>query len=95
MSQAMIELLIKSLGETLYMVSVSMLVATLIGIPLGVLLLTTSKGQMLSCPVFNRVLGACVNALRSVPFIILMVAIIPLTRLLVNTAIGTTAAMVP
>lgn len=95
MSADMIPLISKALGETVYMVAVAMFVSTLIGIPLGVLLHTTAKGQILSCPILNKVLGAIVNAVRSVPFVILMVAIIPLTRLLVGSSIGTTAAMVP
>ena len=95
MSADMIPLLSKALGETVYMVVVSMIVATIIGVPLGVLLHTTSKGQILESPVLNRTVGAVVNAVRSIPFIILLVAIIPFTRLLVGTAIGTTAAMVP
>ncbi len=95
MSADMIPLLSKALGETVYMVVVSMIVATIIGVPLGVLLHTTSKGQILESPTVNRVVGAVVNAVRSIPFIILLVAIIPCTRLLVGTAIGTTAAMVP
>lgn len=95
MSADMIPLLSKALGETVYMVVVSMIVATIIGVPLGVLLHTTSKEQILESPAVNRVVGAVVNAVRSIPFIILLVAIIPFTRLLVGTAIGTTAAMVP
>ena len=95
MSADMRPLLSKTLGETVYMVVVSMIVATIIGVPLGVLLHTTSKGQILESPTVNRVVGAVVNAVRSIPFIILLVAIIPFTRLLVGTAIGTTAAMVP
>ena len=95
MSADMIPLLSKALGETVYMVVVSMIVATIIGVPLGVLLHTTSKGQILESPTVNRVVGAIVNAVRSIPFIILLVAIIPFTRMLVGTAIGTTAAMVP
>ena len=95
MSADMIPLLSKALGETVYMVVVSMIVATIIGVPLGVLLHTTSKGQILESPTVNRVVGAVVNAVRSIPFIILLVAIIPFTRLLVGSAIGTTAAMVP
>ncbi|SFT76941.1 D-methionine transport system permease protein [Selenomonas sp. GACV-9] len=95
MSADMIPLLSKALGETVYMVVISMVIASVIGIPLGVLLHTTSKGQILAAPAFNRVLGSIVNAIRSIPFIILMVAIIPLTRLIVGSAIGTTAAMVP
>jgi len=91
----MIPLLTKALGETVYMVVVSMAIATVFGIPLGVLLHTTSKGQILENLTLNRIIGSIVNAIRSIPFIILMVAIIPLTRLIVGSAIGTTAAMVP
>ncbi|MTI14756.1 methionine ABC transporter permease [Sansalvadorimonas verongulae] len=88
-------LLGESLLETLYMVVVSGLVSAAIGIPLGVLLHVSRPGQILQRPVLNSVLGAVVNAARSVPFIILMVAIIPLTRLIAGTSIGTTAAIVP
>jgi len=88
-------LLTKALGETVYMVVVSMFVASLIGVPLGVLLHTTDKGQILESLPLNQAVGSVVNAVRSIPFIILMVAIIPLTRLLVGSAIGTTAAIVP
>ena len=88
-------LLTKALGETVYMVLVSMAIASIIGVPLGVLLHTTDKGQILESPALNRIVGSIVNALRSIPFIILMVAIIPFTRFLVGSAIGTTAAIVP
>lgn len=95
MSQDMIMLLAKGLWETTYMVCVSSLISALIGIPLGVILVTTDKGHILENLSFNRMLGAVVNAARSTPFIILMVAIIPLTRIIVGTSIGTEAAMVP
>ncbi len=88
-------LLSKALGETVYMVVVSMVIASAIGVPLGVLLHTTARGQILENVVLNQTVGSIVNAVRSVPFIILMVAIIPLTRFLVGSAIGTTAAIVP
>jgi len=88
-------LLTKALGETVYMVVVSMIISTAIGVPLGVLLHTTAKGQILENVVINQTVGSVVNAVRSIPFIILMVAIIPLTRFLVGSAIGTTAAIVP
>ena len=77
------------------MVAVSMIIATLLGVPLGVLLQTTKKGGILEAPALNKAVGGVVNAVRSIPFIILMVAIIPFTRLVVGSAIGTTAAMVP
>jgi D-methionine transport system permease protein len=95
MSQAMIALLLDALGETLLMVGVSGALATALGLPLGVLLLVTSKGHIAENRVVNAVVGAIVNATRSTPFIILMVAIIPLTRLIVGTSIGTPAAIVP
>ena len=95
MSAEMMPLLTKALGETIYMVAISMLIASAIGIRLGVLLHVTAKGEFLDAPMVNRSIGAVVNAVRSIPFIILMVAIIPLTRLIVGSAIGTTAAMVP
>ena len=77
------------------MVIVSMAIASAVGVPLGVLLHTTAKGQILENLFVNQTVGSIVNAIRSIPFIILMVAIIPLTRLLVGSAIGTTAAIVP
>ena len=95
MSPDMTALLLKALGETVSMVAISMVAASLIGIPLGVLLVTTARHQILECVPFNRVLAGVVNAVRSIPFIILMVAIIPFTRLVVGSSIGTTAAMVP
>ena len=95
MSSEILPLLTKALGETVYMVLISMAIASIIGVPLGVLLYTTDKGQILESPVLNKIVGSIVNAIRSIPFIILMVAIIPFTRFLVGSAIGTTAAIVP
>ncbi len=95
MSADLLSLLSKALGETVYMVVVSMVLSTAVGVPLGVLLHTTAKGGILESPALNKGIGAVVNAIRSIPFIILLVAIIPFTRLLVGAAIGTTAAMVP
>ena len=79
MSPIITNLLIKALGQTVYMVSISMLIASLIGIPLGILLVVTEKNNILSCPIVNRPLSFIINIIRSIPFIILMVAIIPLT----------------
>lgn len=95
MSNEMIELLIKSFWETGYMVLASTVLASLIGMPLGIILTVTRNGHILPNAVINSVLGVIVNATRSTPFIILMVAIIPLTRMLVGSSIGTTAAIVP
>jgi D-methionine transport system permease protein len=95
MSPEMIRLIANSTGETLYMVAVSALIATLFGLPLGVFLATSGKGELFAAPWVNRVLGVIVNATRSTPFIILVVAIIPFTRLIAGTSIGTNAAIVP
>jgi len=95
MSPEMINLIAASTGETLYMVAVSALIATLFGLPLGVFLATSGKGELFAAPWVNRVLGVVVNATRSTPFIILVVAIIPFTRLIAGTSIGTNAAIVP
>jgi len=95
MSPEMIRLIAASTGETLYMVAVSALIATLFGMPLGIFLATSGKGELFAAPWVNRVLGVIVNATRSTPFIILVVAIIPFTRLIAGTSIGTNAAIVP
>jgi len=95
MSANMIDLLLKSLGETCYMVLIAIVLATLIGLPLGVILTVTRKDHIMPNSFVNSVLGAIVNATRSTPFIILMVAIIPFTRMIVGSSIGTTAAIVP
>ena len=95
MSPVITNLLLKSLAETLYMLSISAIIAAAAGIPLGILLVVTEKNGILSCPIINKPLAFIVNVIRSIPFIILMVAIIPLTRLIAGTSIGTTAAIVP
>lgn len=95
MSAELWKLLGESLWETIYMVVVSGTVSALLGIPLGVLLYVTRRGQILARPKLHKILGIVVNATRSIPFIILMVAVIPFTRLIIGTSIGTTAAIVP
>lgn len=95
MSPAMIDLLVQGLLETLWMVGVSGGLATLLGIPLGVLLVATGPGHILPHRGVNLAVGAVANVVRSTPFIILLVAIIPVTRLIVGTSIGTAAAIVP
>lgn len=89
------EQLLTGFGDTLYMVAVSLLFSALIGLPLGILLVITRKGHILDSKWIFNILNPVINILRSVPFIILLVAIIPLTRLIVGSAIGTTAAIVP
>ena len=91
----MLELFATSLWETLVMVGISGLAGALIGIPLGVFLRLTDRGGVLENGPLNRIVGWLVNAVRSTPFIILLVAIIPFTRLVVGSSIGTAAAIVP
>jgi len=81
--------------ETVWMVGLSGLVSVLLGLPLGVLLHASSPGGLRPMPRTNRVVGAVVNVTRSLPFIILMVALIPVTRLVTGTSVGSTAAAVP
>lgn len=95
MSPEMIRLIASATGETLMMVAVAAIIGTLFGLPLGVFLATSGKGELFAAPWLNRVLGIVVNATRSTPFIILVVAIIPFTRLIAGTSIGTNAAIVP
>jgi D-methionine transport system permease protein len=90
-----VQLFATALGETGIMVAASALLSLVLGLPLGLLLVMTDVGGIWRRPLFNRVLGGIVNAFRSVPFIILLVALIPFTRLIVGTTIGTAAAIVP
>jgi len=85
----------KGLVQTLHMVAVSGLVGSLLGLPIGFFLATSGKGELFEAPMVNRIIGLIVNAARSTPFIILVVAIIPFTRLIAGTSIGTSAAIVP
>jgi D-methionine transport system permease protein len=91
----LIALLLEALWETAIMVAISTVVSAVVGLPLGIVLVVTSRGHVLESPVVNRVLGFVVNVGRSTPFIILLVAIVPFTRLVVGTSIGTAAAIVP
>lgn len=89
------EQILEAVIETIQMVGFSLLFSALLGLPLGILLYVTRKGQIMeNIPVFT-VLNGIINIFRSIPFIILLVAIIPLTRLIVGTSIGTAAAIVP
>ena len=87
--------IVESIKQTLYMVSVSFLFAILIGIPLGIILVLTRENGILPNKLIFSILNVVINIFRSIPFIILIVAIIPFTRLIVGTSIGTTAAIVP
>ncbi|EIJ48320.1 metal ion ABC transporter permease [Herbaspirillum sp. GW103] len=95
MSSELIDLFISAFGETLMMVAISGVVGSLLGIPLGIALHITESKGVLPNVAFNRVAGLLVNAVRSTPFIILLVAVIPMTRFFVGTSIGTAAAIVP
>ena len=94
-SAELLELFASSLWETIIMVGISGLLGSLIGVPLGVYLRLTDRGGVLDQRKTNRLLGTLVNAVRSTPFIILLVAVIPLTRFLTGSSIGTAAAVVP
>lgn len=85
----------KALNETIYMVVVSTFLAYVLGIPMGVFLVITSANHVLPNPWVERTLGTIINIFRSIPFIILLVALIPFTTMVVGTRIGTTAAIVP
>lgn len=95
MSPQLFALLADAAWATLYMVAVSAAIGTLLGGPIGIWLATSGKGELFAAPATNRIVGLVVNATRSTPFIILVVAIIPFTRLVAGTSIGTTAAIVP
>ncbi|PFA67295.1 methionine ABC transporter permease [Bacillus sp. AFS015802] len=84
----------KAFFETVYMVGISLAVAIVVGLPLGILLFVTDKGLFLQNSFIKKVVGFVVNMVRSVPFIILLVALLPLTKLLTGTTIGPTAASV-
>ena len=91
----LIELLVDSLWETLVMVFTSGFIGFAVGIPLGVLLHLSKKNGLLENIAMNKILGIVVNIGRSIPFIILLVALIPVTRFIVGSSIGTAAAIVP
>ena len=95
MSPEIIRLIVEATGDTLLMVAVAAGLGTVFGLPLGVFLATSGRGELFAAPHANRALGLVVNATRSTPFIILVVAIIPFTRLVAGTSIGTNAAIVP
>ncbi|MRT12900.1 methionine ABC transporter permease MetI [Enterobacteriaceae bacterium RIT711] len=88
-------LLLEGSLDTLYMVSLAALFTVLIGLPLGVLLFLTRRDGVLPAPLFNQVIGSVVNVGRSLPFIVLLIALIPFTRIIIGTTLGSTAAVVP
>ncbi|MQB42098.1 methionine ABC transporter permease [Rhizobium sp. ICMP 5592] len=88
-------LLWRSFWETIWMTGASGLLSLVIGLPLGLALVITGRDGIAEQLTVNRILAALVNGFRAVPFVILLIALIPLTRLIVGTALGTTAAIVP
>lgn len=95
MLSEMFDMFVQSFWETLIMVGISGLVGAVVGLPLGVLLYLTDRQGVLQNVALNRTMGVVINAVRSTPFIILLVAVIPFTRLVVGSSIGTAAAVVP
>jgi len=94
MRDDLVELLVEGLQETLFMVVWASLFALLLGSALGITLVVTEKGGILAAPRLNKVIGTAINAVRSLPFIILIVLLLPLARLIVGTTLGPTAAIV-
>ena len=91
----LVELLYKPLIETLYMIGVSMIFSVIIGMILGTILVVTSDNHIMPSKIINTILSNVINITRSFPFIILLIVLFPLTKLIVGTKIGTTAAIVP
>lgn len=89
------EMIGKGVWETIQMTVIATFFAYIAGMPIGIILVITSKGNILENRIANGVIGAIVNIMRSIPFLILLVLLIPLTRFLVGTSIGTTATIVP
>ena len=89
------QLILKGAGETLYMTLISTAIAYLIGLPLGVLLVITEKGHIRPNAAFNSILGTVINLLRSIPFLILIVMLFPVTRAVMGSAIGSKATILP
>ncbi len=95
MSADLFDQVLQSTLETIYMVLLSGGISVILGLPLGIILLTTREGGILQNLLCHRGLSFVVNVVRAIPFVILLIALIPLTRLLVGTSIGTQAAIVP
>lgn len=95
MDTQLVGLILSGTGETIYMTVVSTAISYILGIPLGVILYLTCKEGIRPNALVNSVVGTIVNIFRSIPFLILLVAILPFTRLVVGTTIGTTATIVP
>ncbi|HIX23535.1 MAG TPA: ABC transporter permease [Candidatus Lachnoclostridium avicola] len=92
---ATIEMLQEGIWETLYMVVLSSAISYLIGIPLGIILVVTDKDGIRPIPILQSILGVAINLLRAIPFIILLIMVLPLTQLLVGTVVGSKAIVPP
>lgn len=95
MNEDLFDLLITGFGETIYMVLFATAIALVLGLPLGITLVVTEKGHVLESPRINKFLGTVINIVRSFPSIILIVILLPLSRFIVGTTLGATAALVP
>lgn len=94
-SSQLIEMMKTGIGETLFMVLASSFISYLIGVPLGIILVVTDKDGIRPMPLVQKVLGIAINLLRSVPFLILLVIVIPVTRAIVGTTLGAKAVVPP
>lgn len=94
-TEQMINELVQGIGQTLYMTLFSTFLAYLLGLPIGVALFVTDKNGLRPCAVPHAILGAIVNVVRSVPFIILLITVLPFTGWLLGTTLGPTATVVP
>lgn len=95
MNEKVIEMLIKGIGETMYMALGSVIIGYVIGLPLGILLYVSGKNGLRPCRLLYRILDFLCNMIRSIPFLILLILLIPFTRLLVGQSYGSTATIVP
>lgn len=95
MNSDLFSLLLQGIGETLYMIILSTVASLILGLPLGVIMVVTEQGHILESSKLNKILGTIINVVRSFPQIILIVVLLPLSRLLVGTSLGSTAAIVP
>jgi D-methionine transport system permease protein len=91
----MLDKVVQATWETIYMVVLSTAFSYVLGLPLAIILVTTDKGHIMENVSLNRTLGSIVNAARSIPFVIFLILLIPLTRIIVGTSIGTVASIVP
>ena len=95
MSQDLFQILLKGTGETLYMVSICSVIAIILGIPLGILLVVSEKGGIFPLVKTNKIIGFIINIIRSMPEIILIIVVLPLSKIIIGTTLGSNAAIIP